>query len=141
MLEILSQNSFTKLPTLKNPQVKKKILIVEDNLDLIYILQKQVASLGYDSIVATNGKQAVDMTTAELPDLILMDIMMPEMDGLQATRLIRENPNTHSIPILAVTALSTFNDKNDCVKSGCNVYIPKPFTAKELASCIDRLLK
>jgi len=123
------------------PQMKKKILIVDDHRDLIYILQKQVESLGYDFILATNGKQAVDMTTTELPDFIILDIMMPEMDGLEATRLIRENPDTHSIPILASTPLSTLEVKEDCLKNGCNDYIAKPFTTEELGSRIGELLK
>jgi len=66
--------------------MKRKILIVEDDLDIVDLLQSQVKALGYDSIVAGNGKQAVDMATSQLPHLILMDIMLPVMDGLDATR-------------------------------------------------------
>ena len=121
--------------------MKKKILIVEDDQDVIDILQTQVKALGHDSIVAGNGKQAVDMATSQLPHLILMDIMLPEMDGLQATRLIRENPKTRSIPILAVTAMITLKDKEDCFQSGCDDYLPKPFTLAQLCFRIDRLLQ
>jgi len=121
--------------------MKKKILIVEDDLDLIYILQTQVKSLGYDSIVAANGRQAVDMAASQLPDLILMDIMLPVMDGLAATRQIRQNPKTHSIPILAVTAMTTLKDKDDCFQSGCDDYLPKPFTLAQLCYRIERLMQ
>jgi len=121
--------------------MKKKILIVEDNLDLIYVLRSQVQNLGYDSILAVNGKEAVDMAAIQQPDLILMDIMMPVMNGLQATRLIRENPKTRSIPILAVTVLATHKDKEECLQSGCDDYICKPFTPLQLALRIEKLLK
>ncbi len=121
--------------------MKKKILIVEDNPDLIDILHLQLKNQGYDTVQAMNGKQAVDMATAQLPDLILMDIMMPEMNGLQATRLIRQNPKTHSIPILAMTAKITIADKKECLQSGCNDHIAKPFLVEDLVPRIENLLK
>jgi CheY-like chemotaxis protein len=124
--------------------MKKKILIVEDDLDIVDLLQRQVKALGYDSIVAGNGKEAVDMATSQLPHLILMDIMLPVMDGLDATRQIRENPITHSIPIIAVTALSSRRDKEKCLQSGCDDYLSKPFTQftrLQLGSRIEKLLK
>jgi len=124
--------------------MKKKILIVEDDLDMIDLLQIQVKALGYDSIVAGDGKQAVDMATSQLPHLILMDIMLPVMDGLEATRQIRQNTKTRSIPIIAVTALSSRKDKEKCLQSGCDDYISKPFTQfarLQLGSRIEKVLK
>ncbi len=124
--------------------MKRKILIVEDDLDIVDLLQSQVKALGYDSIVAGNGKQAVDMATSQLPHLILMDIMLPVMDGLDATRQIRQNPTTRSIPIIAVTALSSRRDKEKCLQSGCDDYLSKPFTQftrVQLCSRIEKLLK
>ena len=122
--------------------MKKKILIVEDNQELVKVMQMGLNNpYPYDTILAMTGKQAVDMAAAQLPDLILMDIMLPEMDGLQATRLIRQNPKTRSIPILAVTAMTTLKDKEDCFQSGCNDYIAKPFTFEQLRSRIEKLLK
>ncbi len=121
--------------------MRKKILIVDDDRDLCHILQTVFEQLGYDSVLAVNGKEAVDLATSQLPDLILMDIMLPVMDGLQATRLIRENPNTHSTPILAMTAMVTSVDKKKCFQSGCDDFIEKPFTVKELTSRIEKLLK
>jgi CheY-like chemotaxis protein len=121
--------------------MKKKILIVEDDLDIVDLLQSQVKALGYDSIVAGNGKEAVDMATSQLPHLILMDIMLPVMDGLDATR---QNPKTSSIPIIAVTALSSRRDKEKCLQSGCDDYLSKPFTKftrLQLGSRIEKLLK
>ncbi len=121
--------------------MKKKILVVDDNPDLIFILQVQLKNKGYDTVQATNGMQAVDIATAQLPDLIVMDIMMPQMNGLQAARLIRQNPKTRSIPILAATAKITIADKEECFQSGCNDHIDKPFTTKELVSRIEKLMK
>ena len=119
---------------------KKKILIVEDNLDLTYILLRLVENAGYDSILAVNGQEAVDMAASQLPDLILMDIMMPVMDGIQATRLIRENPKTSFIPIIAVTAMSSAKDRERCLQNGCNDYMSKPFTPSQLAANIEKHL-
>ena len=121
--------------------MRKTILIVDDDLDLCYILQTVFTRLGYDSVLAVNGREAVDLATSQLPDLILMDIMLPVMDGLQATRLIRENSNTHSTPILAMTARVSIEDKKECFRSGCDEFIAKPFTVKELTSFMEKLLQ
>ncbi len=121
--------------------MKKKILIVEDNLDIIYIHRRIVQNLGYDFILAVNGKEAVEMAATQLPDLILLDIMLPEMDGLEAARQIRKNPKTHFIPILAVTARITLEDKEDCLRNGCDDYLAKPFTHLQLSSRIEKLLR
>jgi two-component system alkaline phosphatase synthesis response regulator PhoP len=118
----------------------KKILIVEDNPNMVDLLQEIVKLFGYDSITAANGKQAVDTAAAQLPDLITMDIMLPEMNGIEATRLIRQNPKTLSIPILAVTAKDSFEDRRECLKNGCDDYLAKPFPPKELGSRIEKLL-
>jgi len=120
--------------------MKRKVLIVEDIPGLIHILQLEVQRLGYETILASNGEEAVEMAIAHLPNLIMMDIMMPEMDGLEAARRIRENPQTLTIPIIAVTALSSRKDKKKCLDSGCDDYLSKPFTASQLSSSISKLL-
>ncbi len=97
-------------------------------------------NLGYDTLLATNGREAVEMAAIHLPDLILMDIMLPEMDGLEATRLIRGNSKTNTIPILAATARVTMRDRNECIQNGCDDYIAKPFTPSQLASTIEKLI-
>lgn len=119
----------------------KKILIVEDIPDILQILRIEVRELGYQTLVARNGKEAVKMASSEVPDLIMMDIMMPEIDGFEAARLIRQNPKTFFIPIIAVTAKSRFKDKEKCLKNGFNDYISKPFTPLQLAIRIKKLLK
>ena len=120
--------------------MKKKILIVEDNTDLRDILQLHIENLGYDTILAVNGKEAVDLATSQLPDLIIMDMMMPVMDGHQATRMIRQHPSTCSTPILAMTARVTLRDKEACFQNGCNDFISKPYTSMQLISSIAKLL-
>ena len=122
-------------------RTRKKILIVDDDLDLCHILQTVFEQVGYDTVLAVNGKEAVDLAISQLPDLILMDIMLPVMDGLQATRLIRENPSTHSTPLIAMTARVSIEDKENCFRSGCDDFIAKPFTVKEMTSCIEKLLQ
>jgi len=121
-------------------QMKKKILIVEDNLAVNKALQL-ILEPRYETIPAMDGKQAVDNAATQLPDLILMDIIMPVMSGYQANRLIRQNPKTHSIPILAVTALVSHIMEEECFQSGCNDHIAKPFTTQDLLPRIENLLK
>lgn len=120
--------------------MNKMVLIVEDDLDMIYIHRKIVQNLGHDSIVAVNGQEAVDKAFKKLPDLILMDIMMPKMTGLQATLTIRENPKTCSIPILALTAMSSRKYMEKCLEIGCDDYLSKPFSLDQLHFLIVKLL-
>jgi len=119
--------------------MKKKILIAEDNALVNKVLQL-VLKPRYEIIPALDGKQAVDMTVAQMPDLVLMDMIMPKINGFQATRLIRQHPKTHSIPIIALTGLTSSEEQNECFQSGCNEYIAKPFKAEDLVPCIEKLL-
>src|SRR5215470_10263680 len=121
--------------------MKKRILLVEDNPATIDVVQKELEFLGYDTITADDGRKAVEMAEAHLPDLIIMDISLPQMDGLQATALIRENPKTKSIPILAATARALPGDREKCIQSGCNDYIAKPFTHRELGAALKKILQ
>lgn len=121
--------------------MKKRILLVEDNPATIDVIQKELEFLGYDSIIAEDGNKAVDMASSQLPDLILMDISLPKMDGLEAATLIRKNPKTQTIPILAATARALPGDREKCLQGGCDDYIAKPFTHRELGAAIQRLLK
>jgi two-component system, cell cycle response regulator DivK len=121
--------------------VKKKILLVEDNPATIEVVQKELEFLGYDTLTADDGGEAVEMAAAHLPDLIIMDISLPKIDGLEATALIRKNPQTQSIPILAATARALPGDREKCLQGGCNDYIAKPFTHRELGAALRKLLK
>ncbi len=110
----------------------KKALVVEDNLDLLELLTIQMEMMGFSVIEANNGIEAVEKAIREKPHVILMDILMPKMDGREATRKIRSNPKTKDIPILASTVLYEELELRSCIEAGCNDYITKPFTLKEL---------
>jgi len=110
----------------------KKALIVEDHPDLLDALARQLKRLGFAVVSADNGMGGVEKAITEKPDLILMDIMMPGMDGREATRRIRFNPETKDIPILAITSLFRESELRGCIEAGCNDYIMKPFTFEKL---------
>ena len=121
--------------------MKRKILLVEDNPATIDVIQKELEFLGYESVVAEDGKEGVEKASSYLPDLIIMDISLPKMDGLEASTAIRKNPKTQTIPILAATARALPGDKEKCLQAGCDDYIAKPFTHRELGAVIKKLLK
>ncbi len=121
--------------------MKIRILLVEDDSATIDVMRQELEFLGYKVTVAKNGIEALEMTTSELPDLIVMDIRMPGMDGLQAASQIRKNPKTQAIPILAATAMALPGDREKCLASSCDAYIAKPFTHKRLGAAIEKLLK
>jgi DNA-binding response OmpR family regulator len=128
------------IPSLRTTQRKKKVLIVEDNIDLIHVLGLALELQGLVIIRAIDGKQALKMAASKLPDLILLDLSLPDMDGLEIVRQIRRNPKTCSTPILVTTGRNFLNDKEECLRNGCNDYLSKPFTPKELVARIEKLL-
>ena len=121
--------------------MKKRVLLAEDHLGTIEVMQQELEVLGYEVVVAQNGLEAVEKAVAESPDVIVMDMLMPKMDGFQAASSIRQNPKTKDIPILAATALARPGDREKCLESGCDGYIAKPFTHKQLGAAIDRLFE
>jgi len=118
----------------------KKVLIVEDHADMRELLTWQIELMGFVPISAKNGKEGLEKAVSEQPNLILMDIMMPGMDGWQAVRTLRVTAETKHIPILASTALFRDSDLKSCMDAGCNSYIVKPFTFQELQSKIRELI-
>lgn len=110
----------------------KKVLIVEDHADMRELLEWQVELMGFKPISARHGKEGLEKAIVEKPELILMDIMLPGMDGWEAARALRANPETKDIPILAATALFRDSDLKSCMDAGCTSYIVKPFTFQEL---------
>ena len=117
----------------------KKALVVEDHPDMLEVLTWELEMMGFTVIAAKNGKEGVEKAFEEKPQLILMDILMPGMDGREATRLIRANPETQDIPILAATVLLRDSDRKSCLEAGCNDFIQKPFTFHELEQTIKSL--
>jgi CheY-like chemotaxis protein len=120
--------------------METRILLVEDDVDTIEVMKQELESLGYEVILAKDGAEAVEKASSELPDLIVMDILLPQMNGLQAASRIRKNPKTQFVPILAATAKAMAGDRERCLASGCDNYIAKPFTHKELGAAIEKLL-
>ena len=120
---------------------KKRVLLAEDHPGTIEVMQTELEVLGYEVVVAQDGQEAVEKAATESLDLIVMDIIMQKLDGLQATARIRENPRTKDIPILAATALARPGDREKCLESGCDGYIAKPFTHRQLGAAIDRLFE
>jgi len=119
--------------------MKKKILIVDDNTDLNRVLQMSLNET-FETLSAINGEEAVDLAVTELPDLIIMDLMMNGMNGFEAIRLIRQVPKTRSIPIIAITAGLSNTVEEECTRIGCNDFLFKPFTASQLNTSIAKLL-
>jgi CheY-like chemotaxis protein len=117
----------------------KKALVVEDNPDSLEILTIQMELMGFSVVEANNGLEAVEKAIKEKPNLILMDIIMPVMDGREAARRIRSNSETKDIFILAATVLFLKSDLSSCIQAGCNDFITKPFTIQEFREKIQNI--
>jgi two-component system, cell cycle response regulator DivK len=118
--------------------VKEKILIVEDNPDCREILTLYLQHMGYQTLAAGNGESAVAFSLAEHPDLILMDMSLPDMSGVQAASMIKQHPDTSRIPIIAVTAWDTTTIwKEKATKVGITKYLVKPISPLILKETIE----
>ena len=109
-----------------------KILVIENHAAMPEILVKILDVMGFSAITSRNGTEGVEKAVAEKPDLIVMDIMMPEISGWEATQILRGNSKTKDIPVLAATVLFRPSDLQRCIAVGCNDYIVKPFTVRQL---------
>ena len=116
------------------------ILIAEDELMNMKLLRDLLQKLGYDTVEATDGEQGVEMTKRVKPALVLMDIMMPKMDGLQATRVLKADASTKNIPVVAVTAFAMTGDKESALEAGCDAYISKPINIHQLLKTLNQFL-
>ena len=117
-----------------------KILYVEDNEDNVYMLSRRLKRKGFDIVVAVDGEQGVEMASTEKPDLILMDLSLPKMDGWTATKQIKSNDELKSIPIIALSAHAMEEHKQRALDSGCNDYDTKPVDINRLLSKISEQL-
>jgi signal transduction histidine kinase len=117
-----------------------RILLAEDNEANISSMSSFLKAKGYQTILARNGLEALNIAQSELPDLILMDIQMPKMDGLEAIRHIRERPQLRDIPIVAITALAMNGDREKCLNAGATDYLTKPVKLKQLSTTIQQYL-
>lgn len=120
---------------------KGRVLIVEDSMDTYELVRFILEKNGYEVFLAVNGRDGVNAASKQKPDLIVMDLSMPEMDGWTATRLIKQNKQTSSIPLIALTAHVLPGDRQRAVDSGCDEYITKPMDLLELVETVDRWVK
>lgn len=120
--------------------MSQQILVIEDQEDNRIILRDLLVSAGFDVIEALNGQEGVDMAEAQEPDLILMDIQLPVLDGYEATRRIKANPTLSPIPIIAVTSYALSGDEAKAMAAGCDGYITKPFSPRLLLAKVREFL-
>ncbi len=120
--------------------MSKRVLVVEDQEDNRRILRDLLTSGGYEVLEAVTGEEGVALAEAQRPDLILMDIQLPGLDGYEATRRIKANPTLRQIPIIAVTSYALSGDDAKALEAGCDAYITKPFSPRELLAKIRQYL-
>jgi two-component system, cell cycle response regulator DivK len=119
---------------------KGRILIVEDNMDNYELVRIVLERAGYDVFLAVNGRDGVDAARAQKPDLILMDLGMPEMDGWNATQKLKANEETKSIPLYALTAHTLPAERKRAILAGCDGYVAKPIHMKGFLDVVEEAL-
>jgi two-component system, cell cycle response regulator DivK len=117
-----------------------KILLVEDNELNRDMLSRRLARKGYEVVIAEDGQQGVNMARSESPDLILMDMSLPVLDGWEATRKLKAAPETQAIPVIALTAHAMAGDRERAVEAGCNDFDTKPIELPRLLEKIEAIL-
>ena len=121
--------------------MKQKILIVEDDPDIMRILSQTLSAAGFQVVQAYGGQDAINKVRAQMPDLVLTDLAMPKVSGVQVIEKIKEDPVTRRIPVLAVTAYVWDPLAQSAGRAGCDGYLAKPFTAKQLLQEVYKVLK
>lgn len=122
------------------PVVKEKILIVEDNPNNMRLLEMILKAKGYPLLMATDGEKALEVAAREKPALIIMDIQLPKMSGLEVTARIRQIPALEHIPIIAVTANAMKGDEEKATRAGCDAYLSKPIDTRQLPVVVAKML-
>jgi len=117
-----------------------RILLVEDNIDNMTLIADVLQSLNYTVLQAADGQQGLAIAESEKPDLILMDLSLPQMDGWTATRHIKANPELSQIPVIALTAHAMIGDRERALQAGCDDYLTKPINLRELANKLAQYL-
>lgn len=120
--------------------MSKAILVVEDQEENRYLLRRLLTRAGYNMIEAITGEDGIASAEKHRPDLILMDIQLPGLDGYEATRRIKANPALQSIPIIAVTSYALSGDEAKALAAGCDAYVAKPFSPRALLATIQSYL-
>jgi two-component system, cell cycle response regulator DivK len=117
-----------------------KVLLVEDNEMNRDMLSRRLIRRGFEVVFAVNGKQGVDLARSEKPDIILMDMSLPIMDGWEATRCVKSDDATRSVPVIGLTAHAMSGDREKAIEAGCDDYDTKPVELDRLIGKIERLL-
>ena len=125
----------------KGWQLMPRILLVDDMDDNRDMLTRRLQKRGYEVVCAVDGAQACEMAESEKPDLILMDMQMPVMDGYEATRIIKEGPTTGGIPVVGLTAHAMAGDREKAIEAGCDDYEAKPINFSQLLDTMQTLLE
>lgn len=120
--------------------MSSKILYVEDNPQNMRLVRKILKHAGYTVVEAEDGLTGIDVAESERPDLILMDVNLPDIDGLEATQRIRKMPEIASIPIIALTANAMVGDREKALEAGCDGYLPKPISKSDLVKTVEEYL-
>lgn len=118
----------------------RRILLVEDTADNREIIRDLMDSVGYELLEAHDGAAGLAMATEHKPDLILMDIQLPVIDGYEVTRRLKADPALCDIPIIAVTSYALSGDEDKTRQAGCDAYVPKPFSPRQLLAIINQFL-
>jgi CheY-like chemotaxis protein len=122
------------------PARSRRILLAEDNELNVAAIGDCLQDLGYEVVVAHDGRQAVDLAVETLPELVLMDVQMPGMDGLEAIGVLRKRQEFTRVPIVALTGLAMPGDRERCEAAGASAHLPKPVSLKEMTELMERLL-
>src|SRR5229473_7574499 len=130
----------TKTRVYQENEKRKRILVVEDNQINLALLKQLLEVHGYEILETLEGLKAIDIARDEQPDLILMDIRLPDICGLDVTRLLKQDDQTKTIPIIAVSAFATPGDEKKALDNGCNACIAKPITLDNLLRTIESFL-
>jgi two-component system, cell cycle response regulator DivK len=137
---LLNKTFYFLLPTFYFFKPMSKILLVEDNEMNRDMLSRRLQRRGFKVVIAVDGAEGVAMANSELPDLILMDMSLPVMDGWEATKTIKANSTTQSIPVIALTAHAMSGDREKALEAGCDDYDTKPIDLSRLLTKIDTFL-
>lgn len=121
--------------------MNERILIVEDNPASMRLLEMTLKAKGYRLLKATDGQEALDVAMRERPDLIIMDIQLPKINGLEVTRKLRGTPALSHTPIIAVTAYAMKGDKERAIEAGCDAYLAKPIDTRQLPDVVAEMLR
>jgi DNA-binding response OmpR family regulator len=117
----------------------KKILIVDDEPNILMSLEFLMKKEGYEVFIARNGREAIDILNKEMPDALILDIMMPEVDGLEVCELVKSNEETQHIKVIFLTAKAKDSDIEKGYAAGADLYLNKPFATKELVKKINQI--